>query len=83
MIARVTLLFDLDAKAAEVRCAAAGPAMLGELTEAPDRSLGLVLLHSRALSAAVLPSTQEGQGQSSATWFRISRTKQSVRRKCV
>jgi len=66
-VSRATLLFALEAKATELRCAAMDPALLGELMEAPERSPGLVLLHSRALSAAVLPNTQEGQGQSSAT----------------
>lgn len=48
------------------------PALLDELMEAPARSspgrAGLLttLLHSRALSSAVLPRTQLGHGHSSA-----------------
>ena len=76
-----TLLLFLAARTTDLRCAAAVdlrfepvdvPALLGELLEAPARAspgrIGLVttLLHSRALSSAVLPRTQLGHGHSSA-----------------
>lgn len=66
----------LLASAVDLRFAAVdAPTLFGELTEAPARSspgrVGLLttLLHSRALSSAVLPRTQLGQGHSSADWY--------------